>query len=518
MQSDGFLDRLEQVWQLDDPVLACRALQELADEGCAEAMCQLANRCLDGNGCDYNPEKATSLFMQALLTAGYWEGLAKLWEDETILTPNQKKCLFLELAKAENAENPHRLFFMGLMQESLAMGLALQYYKKAAALNQPDALYRLGLYARECAADAKPEEHLLERAAQYFRHAADLGNEKAALSYVLCCAAGCTESRDYQKELYYLNQAPNEPLASYYLGYYHENGLGTKVDLKQAAFWYDDYICWDFSDMSAPKTPLGTLTELEGMENGEYLAEAYLALGRYTLSVASSERQAFAPTPLECFAQAAELAYRPETEREAQYECGMMHFFGVETKVDKEYGLSCIDRAADLGFQPAAEFLKEVAGWETIPQTLLDAGRADAQARREEALLRLSILERKGIDPEIRKAFAEKGIPGYASDDCHGFDSFTEEAVADYELIRKAVEDFERQGNTVYFIHGNLTMSYGLQESLFFVSPNPSQWVQERMDLLDEHPIVAVANLTEQFTEVGEIGYTIHDALMERRY
>jgi hypothetical protein len=143
------------------------------------------------------------------------------------------------------------------------------------------------------------------------------------------------------------------------------------------------------------------------------------------------------------------------------------------------------------------------------------SGTADAESRKKEALLRLEILERKGVDPDIRSIFAENGLPGYAADDCGGFYPFSEDI---HPEIRKAVEQLERRGMTVYFIHVSLTVNFGCMASLFFVSDNPEEWPSDRRDLLSERPIAAVVNLTEDFTEIGEISFFIRDNLMERRY
>lgn len=332
-------------------------------------------------------------------------------------------------------------------------------------------------------------------------------------------------TKAFSKEPFHLGEetqraAQGEPFALYRLGYLYENGLGVEMDWKQAAYYYRDYIEFDFELWEEERKE--DSFEWESLyEDGEpdaYLSAAYTGLGRCLLQLRKEEYPWGVPSPKECFLQAIDLADTRDGEAEADYLVGKLYFFGIGIKVDMEVGLSYIQDGAERNYPPAVEFLTRKKAWDTVSEELLAAGHASEEERKKEALLRLTILEEKGVSDFVRVAFEEKGTPGYADEDCYGFETFQEGNVIHYEEIQKAVREREQRDCTVYFVHSSLTMSYGLQASIFYVSPHPAEWLQDREDLLRERPIVAVANISQDFTEIGEIGYSIEDDLMRRLY
>ncbi|MBO5198113.1 MAG: hypothetical protein J6B85_06280 [Lachnospiraceae bacterium] len=174
-----------------------------------------------------------------------------------------------------------------------------------------------------------------------------------------------------------------------------------------------------------------------------------------------------------------------------------------------------MESAAEQGFTEALAFLRQKDEQDARLQAAIEAGKADAELRRKEALLRLSILEQKGLGPEAKEGFEEAGLPGISFDDAYGVNSFTPDSAADYEEIRECIKEFENRDATVYYIQHSLTFS-GTMVSLFFVSNHPSEWKADREDLLKERPIVAVANLRDDYIEVGSIRFLIQKNGMER--
>lgn len=334
-------------------------------------------------------------------------------------------------------------------------------------------------------------------AAACFRQAAEQGLPEAVCFFGYCCEEGLGVPQDPQTAAEYYRQADELVYPRFRLGVYAE----TSGELRQAVEYYMDYI-----DGSASASD-------EFWYSDDDLCEVFLRLGRCLMTLPPKDRPYFAPSPLDCFREAFNSAYFRTSMGEALFQQGRMYLFGIETDADLKEGITLLTEAAEYGSAPAAALLEDVRRWEQNPADV--SGTADAESRKKEALLRLEILERKGVGPEIRSAFAENGLPGYAADDCGGFYPFSEDI---YPEIRKAVEQLERRGMTVYFIHVSLTLSFGCMASLFFVSDNPEEWPSDRRDLLSERPIAAVANLTEDYTEIGEISFFIRDNLMERRY
>jgi len=504
MTEDFFRDKLLYAMSLDDHNTSNAILSELADAGYPDAALALALRHLNGEGFEPDPHTALPYFILALVKGGYWEDFASIWIINNAFSDVEREEAYRNLLKTAEEGNSGCLFFIGFLKENeFTLDAALPFYEKSAAAGNPEAMYRLGLYY---------EITQPELAVRLFQNAADGGCTAAACHY----AKHCEESdplADYEKAYTYYLMASELPNAQYRLGCFYENGLGTPRDPKKAVSCYLDYINTDF-DEPVSHIPLDPTEE----EKDKFLSSAYLSLGKLLLHVRTKDRPYFAPTPLQCFEQASLCAQEDEEKQEALFQLGRVHFFGLETKVDLDLGVSYLEEAAACGSIPAADLLHTKDTWDQIDESLCQTEIADEASRREEALLRLEILEQKGVFSQVKKAFADKGIPGYACDDCYGFRSFDETASADFCKTQNAVKEFERRRNTVYFIHSSLTLSYGLLQSFFYVSSRPSEWIQERRDLLLEHPIAAVANISEGYTEVGEIGYTIEDDLMQRRY
>ena len=340
------------------------------------------------------------------------------------------------------------------------------------------------------------EENAAE-AAEYFRQAAEQEHPEAACFFGYCCEEGLGVPQDPQTAILYYRQAEEIPYSSCRLGVSAE----TAGELRKAAEYYLQ--CLDnLSSESENSDPL--------------LVDPYdvcLRLGCCLQALPQADRPYFAPSPMKCFMEAYGHAGTRKEEGNALFRQGYLYLFGIETKADPAEGISLLTEAAGYGNEPAAELLAEIHRWEQIPEGC--AGDADSRFRREEALLRLRILERKGVDPQVYRNFYENDLPGYAADDCRGFSSFSPDAAPE---IQNAIEMLERRNMTVYFIHESLTLSYGRMISLFYVSSDPLSWPDDRRDLLYGRPIAAVVNLTDDFTEIGAIAFQISDDLMERLY
>ncbi len=432
------------------------------------------------------PKEVFTLLEYMLMSTGDWRVLAELWEKEEMLPESEKTAMHQRIREAAEHGNEHCLFFLGYLCEQEHLAECWDYYNKAAEYGQDEALFRLG---KRHYSDDRPEE-----AVRYFRQAADRNHPEASLYFAYCSEEGIGVPKEPELSLKYYPQASLEfPYADYRLGAAAENS----GDFRRAAEHYLDYL-----DYITPEDEWCT-----DFETGE----VWLGLGRCLRTLPAKERPYRAPSPLDCFGNVCDLHSSREAEREAWFQIGSMHLFGIETPADPEMGCSLLADAAEKGSEKAAELLKKVQFWKQAPGETS----ADADARKREALLRLEILEGKGMDPSVRAAFAENTVPGFAADDCYGFASFEAE---NYPEIQRAAENLERRGFTVYFIHVSLTLSYGSLVSLFYVSDSTAEWPAERWDLLNGTPVAAVANLTEDYMEIGSISYIIDDNLMERLY
>lgn len=445
-----------------------------------------------------------------LMADGQWAALAYLFEHDTEFDEDAKNALHRRIVQAAEQGNEHCIFFLGLLcgceEDTLA------YFSRAAELGQTEAMFRMGHYHRNM------EMH--EKAARYFRQAADAGHSEAALYFAYCCEKGDGIPQDTELALEYYAQAWEFPYANYRLGIAAE----AECEFKKAAEHYGTFL----TDLDSHDRTFCT-----DYETGD----AWLRLGRCLLFLTGENRPYFGPTPMECFENVRSLYdelyesretlfrmgrayYLSEeelaTDREAAFHMGRMYFFGIEVKADPDRGLGLLEDAAGLGSEEAETLLKEINSWDDVPCT----ASADEDARKQEALLRLSILERMGVDPWIREQFAENGTPGFASDDYAGFFPYDDAYfdTEEYPQIRQEIENLERRGLTVYFIHVSLTLSYGCLVSLFYVPESTVTWLTDRKDLLQGTPIAAVANLTEEYTEMGTVAFTITDGCMERRY
>ena len=150
----------------------------------------------------------------------------------------QKAMRFYELA-AESGECPIALCSLGLMYEYGKVGggdiqQAIKYYREAADLNEPNALWSLGVLYKD-GVDGIIEQNI-EQAKDLFLGAA---NQWHAPAQVYLGNIYREEQR-YQEaiELYTQAALQNNQFGQYNLGYMYENGLGTNVNYEAAEFWY----------------------------------------------------------------------------------------------------------------------------------------------------------------------------------------------------------------------------------------------------------------------------------------
>lgn len=97
----------------------------------------------------------------------------------------------------------------------------------------------------------------------------------------------------------------------------------------------------------------------------------------------------------------------------------------------------------------------------------------------------------------------------------HDTYSVGEETKAD---IVKAIDHIESTyGAHVYCVICNRYVDLGLLCTLLTVSPDESEWPQEREDLKAMQPLAYVANLTyPEFSEWGTVVLKAHDGIVER--
>lgn len=133
------------------------------------------------------------------------------------------------------------------------------------------------------------------------------------------------------------------------------------------------------------------------------------------------------------------------------------------------------------------------------------------EQQRQEAIIRLRLLEEKGLMPQVRKEF-EQGrlnyserltIPGLGT---NGILYWLDE---NPELERVVREFEERTGSMAYHITHEF-FEFGEILDIFHVSKYEEEWPMDREDLGDGYSLVFAANLTDDWlSELGTIGFGV---------
>lgn len=158
--------------------------------------------------------------------------------DDGVNIDYQEAMRYYELAAA-SGECPIAISSLGLMYEYGKIDggdiqKAIEHYREAAALNEPNAQWSLGVLYQD-GVDGILEQDI-EQAKNLLIAAANQGHAPAQfyLGNIY------REEQRYKEaiELYTQAALQNNQFGQYNLGYMYENGLGTSVNYEEAEFWY----------------------------------------------------------------------------------------------------------------------------------------------------------------------------------------------------------------------------------------------------------------------------------------
>lgn len=142
---------------------------------------------------------------------------------------------------------------------------------------------------------------------------------------------------------------------------------------------------------------------------------------------------------------------------------------------------------------------------------MMETGTVTKEQQRQEAIVRLRILEEKGLMPQVRKDF-EQGTLNYS--ERMTIPRFGTNGIlywlnqnAEFE---KVVRDFEeRTDSVVYHATHEVFEGIGRILDLFYVSKYEEEW-QNRADLEDGYSLVYAVNLdADWYSEFGVIGFSV---------
>ena len=141
--------------------------------------------------------------------------------------------------------------------------------------------------------------------------------------------------------------------------------------------------------------------------------------------------------------------------------------------------------------------------------------------KREEAIRRLEILERKGMIGAAKQLFIKKNtIPVFertalAGNIVYGT-IFTLEEVNQFPEyqeynLKEMIEEFEKTRNAVVYLATTERTDFGLLLDLFFVSQYEEEWFMDIDDFNHNRQCVYVYNLTDSLcSEMGTIGFSVN--------
>ena len=247
----------EKAWECmdkEDYAQAKEYFEKAAEEGVAEAYCDLGNLYFAGNGVAQDYKQAFEMYLKGA-KAGDPDcmdnlGMCYFWGHGTE-TDLQKAAFYNE--KAAKAGIVRAMFDMGLNYErgygvSQNIEKALFWLEKAAEENYPTALVELGdLYFV-----GELVEKDLEKSFQYYKKGVELGDHTSKLLLSTFYSKGLVVEKDLDKakaldqeayDTYYeLAVTEDDRDAQFRLGNFYYYGLpliGLDIDYSQAAEWYE---------------------------------------------------------------------------------------------------------------------------------------------------------------------------------------------------------------------------------------------------------------------------------------
>ncbi|EAY20885.1 protein kinase, putative [Trichomonas vaginalis G3] len=260
--------------QVDDPVLAAKYFKMAADKGDDRAMVQYAQILREGkgvnvdkNGCysylkrsaeeKHNAESAYKYVDMKLAEGNKWnsdlEKFMKMAADAGHPLAQTRWAIHIKNSEPESAktylenaarQNEPRAYYeladyylTGKFMSDDKL-LPARLMKGAADLGYVEAMRK---YAKFCVLDKCLPTDNVKTAAEYYKMAADLGDEKSQYRYAEMLADGDTLDEDIQQAVYYFELAAKQgnPKANYALGLIYEMGEGPiQKDEKKARAYY----------------------------------------------------------------------------------------------------------------------------------------------------------------------------------------------------------------------------------------------------------------------------------------
>lgn len=383
-----------------DKAEALRWYEKSAEQGVAQAQHSLGDCCSSGAGTEKDPQKALQWYLKAArqgLSGAqydcglcYQEGRGVEKDEDKALEWYQKaasqrhrgaesKIKAIQARREAEAQvRPYLDRGMEAFKEERYQD-ALPDLRKAADLGDAEAQYRCALmylqgmgverngkegidwlikaakqgheqaraasgkmFAKNGLAAYNAEDY--QKAIPLLEKAAMLGNAEAQNLLGLCYGAGKGAEKDCTKALHWYLKAAEQGYTSaqYNCGLYYREGYGTEKDEDKAFEWYQKAAAQGHEKAKKEAEKIQTRREKEKKEDeiSTMIALGIAAYGTGKFDVA-----------LRAYLKAAEQGHVL-----AQFQCGLMYYYGEGTAVNKEKALYWTEKAAEQG-DTAAQLL-----------------------------------------------------------------------------------------------------------------------------------------------------------------
>ncbi|MDR0890086.1 MAG: sel1 repeat family protein [Oscillospiraceae bacterium] len=183
-----------------------RALESLAEQGDANAQCNLGDCYWDGEGIEKDYAKAVHWYLKAV-----------------------------EQGHADAQYKLGLLYHVGLGADK-DYAKAVYWYEKAAVQGNSNAQNSLG----NCYKNGEGVESDNKKAAYWYEKAAEMGNADAQCNLALSYYMGTGVVQDYAKVVYWAKKAAEngKPDGQFILGHCYYQGFGIVEDVSKAEYWY----------------------------------------------------------------------------------------------------------------------------------------------------------------------------------------------------------------------------------------------------------------------------------------
>ena len=219
----------------------------LAEQGDAQAQCDLGVCYANGDGVEQDYDEAEKWFLKAVegfrkaaeqgeVNAQWY--LGKCYEYGKGVKQNYEKAMEWYRRAAEHNRDfqfslGRRYWYGSNVEQDYKE--AVKWYRKAAERGYARAQYELG-YIYDCGWGVEQD---YKEAVKWYRKAAERRDTDAQFRLGLCYANGKGVEQDYKEAVkWYRNAAEWDDRAKYQLGWCYENGKGVEQDYEEAVKWY----------------------------------------------------------------------------------------------------------------------------------------------------------------------------------------------------------------------------------------------------------------------------------------